>query len=111
MGFLYVEYKGQKQKQILRVSLNIFYKTAFRPRRVTRAHVKSRLMELLQGSPLITVQGLAVVCKTQQTVRENEISLLGSEPPLVPLVSVTSEADYPTSTMSSEAYLRTNIVL
>lgn len=65
-------------------------------------------MKLLQASPLITAQGLAVVCKTEQIVRENEISLLGSEPPLVPLVS---EADYPTSNMSSEAYLRTNIVL
>lgn len=73
--------------------------------------MKSSLMKLLQASPLITAQGLAVVCKTEQIVRENEISLLGSEPPLVPLVSVTSEADYPTSNMSSEAYLRTNIVL
>lgn len=75
MGFLCVECKGQKE--ILLVSLNIFYKTAFSPRRVTRAHVKSRLMKLLQASPLITAQGLAVVCKTE---RENEISLLGSEP-------------------------------
>lgn len=66
MGFLYVECKGQKQKQNLCVSLNIFYKTAFSPRWVTRAHVKSRLMKLLQGSPLITAQGLAVVCKTEQ---------------------------------------------